>query len=212
MRLAEAEAKLKTEVARLKKKYQAQITELELSLDAANKANIDLQKTIKKQALQITVRSYLLINYLLPINPSFPLSLPLMQELQAHYDEVHRQLQQAVDQLGVTQRRCQALTAELEEMRVNLEQAQRAKRAAEQLHEEAVVRVNELTTINVNLASAKSKLETEFSALQNDYDEVHKELRVSHQQNFWVEAFRTSFSDHLLLFLLLRSPTSACRS
>ena len=56
MRLAEAEAKLKTEVARLKKKYQAQITELELSLDAANKANIDLQKTIKKQALQITVR------------------------------------------------------------------------------------------------------------------------------------------------------------
>lgn len=57
MRLAEAEAKLKTEVARLKKKYQAQITELELSLDAANKANIDLQKTIKKQALQITVRS-----------------------------------------------------------------------------------------------------------------------------------------------------------
>lgn len=57
MRLAEAEAKLKTEIARLKKKYQAQITELELSLDAANKQNIDLQKTIKKQALQITVRS-----------------------------------------------------------------------------------------------------------------------------------------------------------
>ena len=57
MRLAEAEAKLKTEIARLKKKYQAQITELELSLDAANKANLDLQKTIKKQALQITVRT-----------------------------------------------------------------------------------------------------------------------------------------------------------
>lgn len=58
IRLAEAEAKLKTEVARLKKKYQAQITELELSLDAANKANIELQKTIKKQALQITVSSF----------------------------------------------------------------------------------------------------------------------------------------------------------
>ena len=68
---------------------------------------------------------------------------------------------------------------ELEESRVALEQAQRAKRAAEQAHEEAVARVNELTTINVNLASAKSKLEAEFSALQNDYDEVHKELRVS---------------------------------
>ena len=55
MRLAEAEAKLKTEVARIKKKMQAQITELEMSLDTANKQNIELQKTIKKQALQITV-------------------------------------------------------------------------------------------------------------------------------------------------------------
>ena len=55
MRLAEAEAKLKTEVARIKKKMQAQITELEMTLDAANKHNLDLQKTIKKQALQITV-------------------------------------------------------------------------------------------------------------------------------------------------------------
>lgn len=87
-------------------------------------------------------------------------------------------MQQAVDQLGVTQRRCQALQAELEEQRIALEQANRAKRQAEQLHEEAVARVNELTTINVNLASAKSKLESEFAALQNDYDEVHKELRV----------------------------------
>ena len=55
MRLAEAEAKLKTEIARIKKKMQAQITELEMSLDAANKQNLDLQKTIKRQALQITV-------------------------------------------------------------------------------------------------------------------------------------------------------------
>jgi len=157
MRLAEAEAKLKTEVARIKKKMQAQITELEMSLDAANKQNIDLQKTIKRMALQIT-------------------------ELQAHYDEVHRQLQQAVDQLGVAQRRCQVLQAELEEMRVACEQAMRAKRIAEQQYEEAVVRVNELTTINVNLAAAKSKLESEFAALQNDYDEVHKELRISDER------------------------------
>lgn len=55
MRLAEAEAKLKIEVQRLKKKFQAQITELEMSLDAANKQNLDLQKVIKRQAQQITV-------------------------------------------------------------------------------------------------------------------------------------------------------------
>lgn len=53
--LTEAEARLKIEVSRLKKKYQLMITELEMSLDVANKQNIDFQKTIKKQGLQIVV-------------------------------------------------------------------------------------------------------------------------------------------------------------
>lgn len=97
-------------------------------------------------------------------------------------DEIHRQLQQAIDQLGATQRKCQALQGELDEARVSLEQAIRGKRAAEQQCEEAASRINELTTINVNLSSAKSKLETEYSALQADYDEVHKELRLSDER------------------------------
>jgi hypothetical protein len=57
-------------------------------------------------------------------------------------------------------------------------QALRAKRTAEQLYEEAISRVNELTTINVNLASAKSKVEQELATLAGDYDEVTRELRV----------------------------------
>lgn len=54
-RVVEAETKLKTEVTRIKKKLQIQITELEMSLDVANKNNIELQKTIKKQSLHLTV-------------------------------------------------------------------------------------------------------------------------------------------------------------
>jgi hypothetical protein len=54
----------------------------------------------------------------------------------------------------------------------------RAKRTAELQYEEAVTRVNELTTINVNLASAKSKVEQELATLAGDYDEVTRELRV----------------------------------
>lgn len=99
-RVVEAETKLKTEVARIKKKLQIQITELEMSLDAANKTNLDLQKTIKKQSLQLT-------------------------ELQAHYDEVQRQLQVTLDQLSVSQRRVQSLTAEVEEIRGNYESVSR---------------------------------------------------------------------------------------
>lgn len=63
--MVEAETKLKTEVQRVKKKLQIQITELELSLDVANKNNIDLQKTIKKQSLTLTVRKYIDACYML---------------------------------------------------------------------------------------------------------------------------------------------------
>lgn len=95
-RVVEAETKLKSEVARIKKKFQIQITELEMSLDAANKTNIDLQKTIKKQSLTLT-------------------------EIQAHYDEIQRQLSVTLDQFSISQRRVQALTAEVEEIRGNYE-------------------------------------------------------------------------------------------
>lgn len=162
-RVVEAETRLKTEVARIKKKLQIQITELEMSLDSANKLNLDLQKTIKKQSFQLT-------------------------ELQAHYDEVQRQLQVTLDQLSVCQRRIQSLTVEVEEIRGNYENALRGKKQAELLVEEYVSRVNELTTINVNLASSKSKLEQELSAVVADYDEVTKELRISDERYQRVQA------------------------
>lgn len=54
-RLADAETKLKTEVQRIKKKMQAQITELEMQLDNAQRANLEAHKTIKKQQLHIQV-------------------------------------------------------------------------------------------------------------------------------------------------------------
>jgi DNA repair exonuclease SbcCD ATPase subunit len=171
-RVVEAETRLKTEVTRIKKKLQIQITELEMSLDSANKTNIDLQKTIKKQSLQLT-------------------------ELTAHYDEVQRQLQVTLDQLSISQRKIQAFTAEIEEIRATTNlyvqippkacvtlslQALRGKRSAEQMVEEAGTRINELTTINVNLASAKSKIEQELSTIVADYDEVTKELRISDER------------------------------
>jgi septation ring formation regulator EzrA len=45
----------------------------------------------------------------------------LTQEIQAHYDEVQRQLQVTLDQYGIAQRKLQSVTAELEEIRGNYE-------------------------------------------------------------------------------------------
>lgn len=122
-RVVEAETKLKTEVQRIKKKLQIQITELELSLDVANKNNIDLQKTIKKQSLTLTVisRYYCYARVVVVLFVIYKNEIVSFQELQAHYDEVQRQLQVTLDQLGISQRRLQSLTAELEEVRGNYE-------------------------------------------------------------------------------------------
>lgn len=128
-----------------------------MSLDVANKTNIDLQKIVKKQSLQLT-------------------------ELQAHYDEVQRQLQQTLDQYGVAQRRLTSLTAECEEVRANYENALRGKRGVELQLEDAGTRINELNVINVNIASLKSKLEQEISQIAADYEEVTRELRVSDER------------------------------
>ncbi|KAH8327656.1 hypothetical protein KR074_008277 [Drosophila pseudoananassae] len=156
-RVIEAETRLKTEVTRIKKKLQIQITELEMSLDVANKTNIDLQKVIKKQSLQLT-------------------------ELQAHYEDVQRQLQATLDQYGIAQRRLAGLNGELEEVRSHLDSANRAKRTVELQYEEATTRINELSTANVNLVSIKSKLEQELSVVASDYEEVSKELRISDER------------------------------
>jgi len=96
VRLVDAETKLKTEVTRIRKKLQITITELEMSLDVANKTNIDMQKTIKKQSLQLT-------------------------ELTSLYEETQRQLTITMDQYSVATRRLQALGGELDDLRANLE-------------------------------------------------------------------------------------------
>ena len=54
----------------------------------------------------------------------------------------------------------------------------RAKRAAEQMAEDAAARINELNTMNVNLTSIRVKLEQELAAYAADFEEASKELKV----------------------------------
>ena len=165
----EAETKLKTEITRIKKKMMITITELEMSLDVANKTNIDLQKTIKKQSLQLT-------------------------EIQAHYDDIQRQLQQTLDQYAVAQRRISSLVAEVDEVRANYETALRGKKSAEIAAEEAGNKITELSNYNVSLVSMKNKLEQELSTIASDYEEVSRELRASDERYQKVQVRRSLIS------------------
>lgn len=156
-RVIEAETKLKSEVQRVKKKLQITITELEMSLDVANKTNIDLQKVVKKQSLQLT-------------------------EITAQYEELQRQLQVTIDQYSIAQRRIQSLSGEMEELRSNYDQALRSKRQVEISLEESSTRNSELQGINVQLQNTRAKLEAELTTLASDYEEVTRELRISDER------------------------------
>lgn len=102
--------------------------------------------------------------------------------MQAHYDETQRQLAVTMDQLAISSRKVQSLTAEIEEIRGNYESALRAKRSAEQMYEDAQSRINELTTINVNISGQRAKLEQELASIASDYEEVTKELRIADER------------------------------
>merc|ERR1711910_259885 len=93
-KLADSESKLKVEVEAIKKKMAITITELEMSLDASNKSNSQLQNTTKIQADKI-------------------------MQLTAAYDDVSKKLSGSVQQYDLTIKRLTQLEAEFKTVTVN---------------------------------------------------------------------------------------------
>ncbi|XP_074040826.1 myosin heavy chain isoform X26 [Leptinotarsa decemlineata] len=153
----EAEAKGKAEALRMKKKLEADINELEIALDHANKANAEAQKTIKRYQQQL-------------------------KDTQTALEEEQRARDEAREQLGISERRANALQNELEESRTLLEQADRARRQAEQELGDAHEQLNDLGAQNASLSAAKRKLETELQTLHSDLDELLNEAKNSEEK------------------------------
>merc|ERR1719259_238126 len=82
----------------------------------------------------------------------------------------------------MSERRCNMLTSELEEMRVALEASDRAKKAAEGELHDAAGRIQELTGANAMLAGAKRKLEQDLQAMQTDMDDAITELKNTEEK------------------------------
>jgi len=153
----EAETKAKQEALRMKKKLEADINELEVSLDHANRANAEAMKTIKKYLGEI-------------------------KELQTAVEDEQRAREEAREAYNMSERRCNMLTSELEEMRVALEASDRARKAAEGELHDAAGRIQELTGANAMLAGAKRKLEQDLQAMQTDMDDAITELKNTEEK------------------------------
>lgn len=88
-----------------------------------------------------------------------------MKDVQTALEEEQRAREDAREQLGITERRANALQNELEESRTLLEQADRGRRQAEQELSDAHEQLNELSAQATSISAAKRKLEGELQTL-----------------------------------------------
>jgi len=153
----ENEARAKAEVMRAKAKLEADINNLEITLDQANKANSDLSMSIKKQHLE-------------------------MKDFQDRYAEEERLAKEYREQFDIAERHATALHGELEEARTLLEQSDRGRRQAEADLSDLQDQHQTLYTTNNALSSTKRKLESDYQTMSADLNEMVNEAKLSEEK------------------------------
>jgi len=153
----EVEAKAKADAIKLKKKLEADINELEISLDHANKANSDLKKHHAK------------------IHDEY-------LALESKVKDEHRLASEYREGYGMSERRANALHGELEETRTLLEASDRARRNAEGELFNTKESIGSLYASNYALGGSKRKLENEMATLQADMEEMLSEAKNSEEK------------------------------
>merc|ERR1712108_12953 len=143
----EAEQRAKAEALRIKKKLESDINELEIALDHANKASSEGQKAIKRYQGS------------------------LRDTIQGFEDEA-RAKQEVMEQVGISERKANALSGEVEESRALLDSAERAKRQLDSELADARNAVNEMGVINSRAMHDKRNVESMIHTLQAEIDEA----------------------------------------
>merc|ERR1711997_1351130 len=153
----EQESRGKAEALRMKKKLEADVAELDVSLEHANCANIETQKTIKQYHSKI-------------------------RDAQAKLEDEQRAKEITRDHLLACERKANSAQNALEEARTLLEQSDRARRVTEQELSDTNEQLSEMTCANQAIAGAKRKLESEMETLHGDCDEMVSEASLSEEK------------------------------
>ena len=153
----EGESKGKNEALKQKKKIEGEINDLEVTLDQVNRNLTDLQKSNKK--LQQTIN-----------------------ELESRIEDEQRQRNDAREAVTISERKSNMLNGELDELRLTLEQAEKARKVAENDLRETADRISYLESSNSNLNNLKRKLDSELTKCQTNMDEAIHELKNSEER------------------------------
>ncbi|NP_001311408.1 myosin, heavy chain 7B, cardiac muscle, beta a isoform X3 [Danio rerio] len=153
----DAEAKSRSEAIRVKKKMENDLNEMEVQLNHANWLATESQKMVRNLQTQI-------------------------KDLQMELDETVHQNEELKEQSAVTERRNNLLTAEVEELRCQLEQNDRARKLAEFELLETTERVNLLHSQNTSMLNQKKKLENDLATLSSEVDDAVQECRNAEEK------------------------------
>merc|ERR1712183_1042920 len=154
----EAEQRAKSEALRIKKKLESDINELEIALDHANKANSEGQKAIKRYQgnLRDTIQSY---------------------------EDETRSRQEVMEAVGISERKANALSGEVEESRALLDSADRTKRQLDTELADARSAVNEMGVINSRAMHDKRNVESMIHTLQAEIDDALRQAKNSEEKS-----------------------------
>jgi len=154
----DAEVKAKQEALRVKKKIEADINELEMSLDHANKANIEESKQIKRYAGNL-----------------LELEGCILEETRARAD--------IQDKAGIAERKGNALSGEVDESRMLVDTADRARRSAEAELIESRDTLSELSAANTSMMADKRHIEGVVRGLQQEMDDIMISVKNSDEKS-----------------------------
>merc|ERR1711899_288287 len=143
----EGECRAKEEALRIKKKYEADINEMEIALDHANKAHAEAKKAMKRTHMQLG-------------------------DVNAAIEEERKIKTEVLEQLGLTERKCNAMAGELEESKALLDAAIRGQRQVEQELIDTREQSSDMQAANSGLANQKRKMEGDIHQMQADLDNM----------------------------------------
>nr|XP_043906272.1 myosin heavy chain, fast skeletal muscle-like isoform X1 [Solea senegalensis] len=153
----EAEIRSRNDVLRVKKKMEGDLNEMEIQLSHANRQAAEAQKQLRNAQGQL-------------------------KDAQIHLDDSLQAQDDMKEQVAMMERRTGLMQAEIEELRVVVEQTERSRKVAEQELVDASERAGLLHSQNTSLLNTKKKLDADVTQLHSEIEEAVQEARNAEEK------------------------------
>uniref|UniRef100_A0A4W5N5Z7 Myosin-7B n=1 Tax=Hucho hucho TaxID=62062 RepID=A0A4W5N5Z7_9TELE len=153
----DSEIRSRNDALRVKKKMEGDLNEMEVQLSHSNRQAAEAQKQLRNVQGQL-------------------------KDALLHLDDAVRVADDMKEQAAMVERRNGLMAAEIEELRVALEQAERGRKVAETELVDASERVGLLHSQNTSLLNTKKKLESDLVQVQGEVEDIVQEARNAEEK------------------------------